>query len=58
MDKIQANQLIQKMGIGDQEDLHDIFMYLAEMFNYNIVDKDTGKVVNYYLCSDYKIFEK
>lgn len=58
VDKVRAEELLNKLDFDDADDVHDLFMYLAEIFNYNIVDKETGNVVNYYLCSDYKIFEK
>lgn len=56
MDKLAAKMILQYTNL-DEDGKMDILMYLAEYFGLTVHDKD-NKNVTYYLCSDYKIFEK
>ena len=54
LDKAQSQQVV---GHLNEDERHDLLMYLAEEFNVRVLDSE-GKDVTYFLCTDHRIFDK
>ena len=52
MDKVQAEKVVAEL---DADERHDLLMFLAETFDYRVVDSK-GEDKTYFLATDYSIF--